>query len=144
MAEEVTKTRVELEQPYRTAGILSVLASFVILGFTLGVLSRCGNGSGICLDYATHAAGDAGLILFVMFLIVGVALIAYTGSATSYSTRTVTPVAPAPPATTVVLPQSAAASPAPVTNVFPSTTVAPGAPAVTPSAPATPVAAPHQ
>jgi hypothetical protein len=125
MAEEVTRTHVELDHPYRVAGIILVLISFVTLGFTLGALARCGNGSGVCLDYSTHAAGDAGLILFVLFLIVGVALIAYSGSATATSTRTVPQAAPTP-STTVVMPQSAPAAPAVVTNnVSPPVVVAP-------------------
>jgi hypothetical protein len=110
------------------AGILTVLASFVVLGFTLGVLSRCGGGRGVCFDYGSHAAGDAGLILFVILLIVGVALIAYTGSATAISTRTEIREAPTPPSTTVVLPQAAAAPQPSVTNVYPQ---APETPATT-------------
>jgi hypothetical protein len=120
---ETTSTRVELEQPYRVVGIIMVLASFVILAFTLGVLARCGGGEGVCFDFATHSGGDAGLILFVITLIVGVALIAYTGSATSVVTRTETE-APAAPSTTVVLPQATPAQP-PVTNVYPQTPAAP-------------------
>jgi hypothetical protein len=129
MAEEVTRTRVELDHPYRVVGIILVILSFITLGFTLGALARCGNGNGVCLDYSTHAAGDAGLILFVLFLIVGVALIAYSGSATATSTRTLPrmapPAAPAP-STTVVMPQAAPAAPAVVTNnVSPPAVVVP-------------------
>ncbi|MFZ0891874.1 MAG: hypothetical protein WB778_10205 [Thermoplasmata archaeon] len=129
MTEETTENRVELEQPYRAVGIFMAVVSFIILGFTLGVLARCGGGSGVCFDPSTHAAGAAGLVLFVIFLIIGVALIAYTGSATTFSTRTSIPEVPTPPAsTTVVLPQAAVMAQPAVTNVYPQAPVAPEAP----------------
>jgi hypothetical protein len=123
---EVTNTRVELEHPYRIAGIISVLVSFVILGFTLGVLARCGGGRGICLDPTSHAAGDAGLLLFIVFFIVGIAMIVYSGSTGWMTTRTESPK-PAAPAVTNVFPAAPASAP-PVTNVYPQ---APAAPATT-------------
>jgi hypothetical protein len=115
----VTTTQVDLEHPYRAAGIVAVLASFVVLAFSLGVLNRCGGGKGVCFDVATHASGDAGLIIFVLLLIVGVGLIAYTGSVATFETRVRAPPAPvAPSVTNVVVPAAAPASP--VTNVYPS------------------------
>ena len=92
----VSTTRVDLEHPYQTAGILVILASFVTLAFTLGVLARCGGGRGVCFDTATHAGGDAGLVLFVLLIVVGVALLAYTGSTASFRTRITPPGAPGP------------------------------------------------
>jgi hypothetical protein len=119
-----TNTRVELEHPYWGAGLIAVIASFAVLGFSLGVLSRCGGGRGLCFDYATHASGDAGLILFVFLLIVGVGLIAYTGSARAFTTSTRVRDPPAAPAVVNVVP----AAPQPsVTNVFPSPAVNPPA-----------------
>jgi hypothetical protein len=117
----VTSSRVDLEHPYRVGGIIMVLLSFGVLAFSLGVLARCGGGSGICLDYASHSAGDFGLIAFIGLLIIGVALIAYSGTANIVTTQTetVAPVAAPEPSVTVVNPSVAAPQPA-VTNVFPA------------------------
>jgi hypothetical protein len=112
-----TSTQVELEHPYQAAGIVAILLSFVTLAFTLGVLARCGHGSGICLTGTSHVAGDVGLAVFVLLFIVGVALLVYTGSGTVL-TRTRTPTAP-PVVTNVVVPSTAPAAPTPVTNVYP-------------------------
>jgi hypothetical protein len=119
----ITKTQVDLEHPYRAAGVIMVLLSLVVLAFSLGVLARCGGGEGVCFDTATHASGDAGLVIFVLTFIIGVALIAYTGSTASFQTRSRTPTAPAPaaPAVTNVFPQSAPAAQPAVTNVYPQT-----------------------
>jgi hypothetical protein len=120
--ETVTRTRVELEHPYQTAGIIVVILSLVVFAFSLGVLNRCGNGTGVCFDVSGHAAGDAGLVLFIVLLIIGVALIAYTGSAQAFTTRTQSrPPTPAPaaPAVTNVFPQAAPAVQPTVTNVYP-------------------------
>lgn len=117
-----TTTRVDLEHPYRIAGIILILLSFVILAFSLGVLARCGAGEGVCFDTATHGAGDAGLVLFVIVFIIGVACVMYTGSTASITSR----VRPAPaPTVTNVYPQAAAPQPA-VTNVYPQAPAAPG------------------
>jgi hypothetical protein len=122
-----TSTHVELEHPYQVAGIIAILLSFVTLAFTLGVLARCGGGTGICLSPTSHAAGDVGLAIFVLVFVVGIALLAYTGSGT-VMTRTRTPTPPAPVVTNVVVPAAAPAAPAPVTNVYP---MAPSAPPTT-------------
>jgi hypothetical protein len=119
----ITRTQVDLEHPYRVAGIIMVLLSFVVLAFSLGVLARCGGGEGLCFDTSTHGAGDAGLVIFVITFIVGVAFIAYTGDTASFTQRTETPR----PAVTNVFP--AAATPAPAVNVYP--VAAPVAPATT-------------
>ena len=121
----VTNTRVDLDHPYWGVGLFLTLVSFGILAFSLGVLARCGHGSGLCFDTATHSAGDAGLIAFVVVLIAGVALMATNGSAT-VMTRTKTRDPPTPVVTNVITPASAP-QPA-VTNVYPS---APAAPATT-------------
>src|SRR5580658_3422621 len=109
-----TNTSVELDHPYWGAGLIAILASFGVLAFALGVLDRCGGGSGICFSPATHASGDAGLVAFVILFIVGVALIATTGTGaiTTQSTRR-DPPTPA------------------VTNVYPTTTVEPATQVVT-------------
>ncbi|MCI4364992.1 MAG: hypothetical protein L3K10_02875 [Thermoplasmata archaeon] len=99
------------------AGVILVLLSFVVLAFSLGILARCGHGEGLCFDTPTHAAGDAGLVLFVLSFIIGVALIAATGSTASFQTRTKTPEA-APPLITNVYPAAPAPQPT-VTNVYP-------------------------
>jgi hypothetical protein len=118
-----TNTRVELDHPYWGAGLVVVLLSFGILAYSLGVLARCGHGTGLCFDTATHSSGDAGLIAFVVVLIIGVALMVTTGSA-AIQTRTRTQE-PAPSVTNVITP---AAAPAPaVTNVYPSAPAAPPA-----------------
>jgi hypothetical protein len=109
-----TNTRVELDHPYWGAGVIAVLVSFGILAFSLGVLNRCGHGSGVCFDTATHASGDAGIVAFVVVLIIGVALMVTSGTA-SISTRSRTRDPPTP----IVNVVSPAASPAPsVTNVY--------------------------
>jgi hypothetical protein len=125
-----TNTRVNLEHPYRTAGIILVLLSFVMLAFSLGVLARCGHGEGLCFDTASHAAGDAGLAVFVIVFIIGIACMTYTGSIASFTTRTQPATAPvaAAPTVTNVYPQAAAPQPT-VTNVYPQ--AAPVAPAAT-------------
>jgi hypothetical protein len=130
-----TTTNVNLEHPYRAGGVVAVLLSFGILAYSLGVLARCGMGRGLCFDPASHAAGDAGLVAFVVTFIIGVALIVYTGSTASFQTRARPPATPtaAPSTTTNVFPQAAAASPQPaVTNVFPAQAApAAAAPSVT-------------
>jgi hypothetical protein len=120
-----TNTRIELERPYWGAGLVAVILSFGVLAFSLGVLDRCGGGSGICISPSTHASGDAGLIIFVILFIVGVALIATTGTG-AIRTQTTTRDPPAPPVTNVF---PAAVAPQPtVTNVYPQ---APAEPATT-------------
>jgi hypothetical protein len=118
-----TSTQVNLEHPYQAAGIVAILLSFVTLAFTLGVLSRCGNGSGICLTGTSHVAGDVGLAVFVLLFIIGVALLVYTSSGT-VQTRTRTPTPP-PAVTNVIVPSAAPAAPTPVTNVYSSTPATP-------------------
>jgi len=117
-----TNTRVDLDHPYWGAGLVMVLLSFGILAFSLGVLARCGHGTGLCFDTATHSSGDAGLVAFVVVLIIGVALMVTSGTA-SVMTRTRTQEAPA--VTNVFTP---APAPAPtVTNVYPQAPAAPPA-----------------
>jgi hypothetical protein len=126
MSTTITNTRVDLEHPYRVAGIILVVLSFVILAFSLGVLARCGGGEGLCFDTSGHAAGDAGLVLFVITFIIGVALMAYTGSTASFQTRSRTPepvAAPTPQVTNVY--SQAPAAPPTVTNVYPQSTPSP-------------------
>jgi hypothetical protein len=123
-----TNTRVELDHPYWGAGLVAVLLSFGILAYSLGVLARCGHGTGLCFDTATHASGDAGIVAFVVVLIIGVALMVTSGTA-SISTRSRTREPPAPVVTNVITP---AAAPAPaVTNVYPQAPSAPTAVVVT-------------
>jgi hypothetical protein len=110
-----TNTRVDLDHPYWGAGLIMVLLSFGILAFSLGVLARCGHGTGLCFDTASHASGDAGLVAFIVVLIIGVALMVTSGTA-SVSTRTRTPEPPAPIVTNVITP-AAAPAPAPATVV---------------------------
>jgi hypothetical protein len=117
-----TNTRVELDHPYWGAGLVAVLVSFGILAYSLGVLARCGHGTGLCFDTATHSAGDAGLVAFIVVFIIGVALMVTTGSA-AIQTRTRTEETPKPSVTNVITP---APAPAPaVTNVYPSAPAAP-------------------
>jgi hypothetical protein len=116
-----TNTSVELEHPYWGAGLVAVILSFGVLAFALGVLDRCGGGTGICISPSTHASGDAGLIAFVILFIVGVALIATTGSG-QVRTQTTRRDPPAP-AVTNVFPAAATPTPAPTvttTNVYPT------------------------
>lgn len=80
MTTTTTNTQVELDHPYWGAGVVSVILSFGVLAFSLGVLDRCGGGSGICLSPSSHPSGDAGLILFVILFIVGIGLIVATGT----------------------------------------------------------------
>jgi hypothetical protein len=123
-----TNTRVDLDHPYWGAGIVAVVLSFGILAYALGVLARCGHGTGLCFDTATHASGDAGIVAFVVVLIIGVALMVTTGSAT-VMTRTKTPEPPAPTVTNVYTP---APAPAPaVTNVYPQAPATPATVVVT-------------
>jgi hypothetical protein len=120
-----TDTRVDLDHPYWGAGLVMVLISFGILAFSLGVLARCGHGTGLCFDTATHASGDAGIFAFVVVFIIGVALIATSGTA-SITTQTKTQEPPAPAVTNIITPP-AAPQPA-VTNVYAQ---APAEPATT-------------
>ncbi|HEV8050373.1 MAG TPA: hypothetical protein VGP88_07245 [Thermoplasmata archaeon] len=134
MSTTTTRTRVDLEHPYRIAGIIIVILSLFVLAFTLGALERCGGGTGLCIDPTTHAAGDGGLVVFVISFIIGVALIAYTGAAASITSRTPSAPAPraAPSTVTNVFPQTAVAAPQPaVTNVFPAQATPAPQPSVT-------------
>jgi hypothetical protein len=121
-----TNTSVELERPYWGAGLVAIILSFGVLAFSLGVLDRCGGGTGICISPSTHASGDAGLIIFVVLFIIGVALIATTGTG-AIQTRTTTRDPPTPAPVTNVFPAAAVPAPA-VTNVYPP---APAEPATT-------------
>jgi hypothetical protein len=130
----ITSTTVELEHPYRVGGAILALVSFAILAFSLGFLSRCAEGRGLCFDTQGHAAGDAGLVAFILVFIIGVALMAYTGSTASFTTRTKTPEAVVAPTASVtnVYPQAALPPPTlppTVTNVY--TQAPPAAPATT-------------
>jgi hypothetical protein len=129
-----TTTNVNLEHPYRTGGIIAVLLSFGILAYSLGVLARCGMGHGLCFDTTSHAAGDAGLVAFIVTFIIGVALIVSTGDTASFRTPVKAPEAPkaAPSTVNNVFPQQAAAAPAPTTtNVFPAQSAPAAQPSVT-------------
>jgi hypothetical protein len=110
-----TNTTIQLERPYWGAGIIAVILSFGVLAFSLGVLDRCGGGSGICVSPSTHASGDAGLIIFIVLFIIGVALIATTGTG-EIRTRVTTRDPPSPTVTNV-FPPAAAPTPA-VTKVY--------------------------
>lgn len=109
----ITRTRVDLEHPYRVVGIIVILLSLITLAFSLGVLARCGAGEGVCFDASTHGSADAGLVVFVIMFVIGIALIAYTGATASMTARTVSP-----PSTTNVYTQPPAPQPT-VTNVYP-------------------------
>src|SRR4029077_14311572 len=127
MATNTVTQEVVLEHPYKTPGALMVLASLVLIAFDLGVLESCGNGTGICVDWASPRVATAALVLFFILFMVGVVMIIYTGASSTMSSTT-TRVAPppppptpaaAPPAVTVVTPSSAT-PPAPTTiNVNP-------------------------
>jgi hypothetical protein len=125
-----TNTRVDLDHPYWGAGVVAVLLSFGILAFSIGVLARCGGGSGLCFDTASHASGDAGLVAFVVVFIIGIALMVTTGTA-SVMTRTRTAEPPAPSVTNVYTPAPAPA----VTNVYPQAPAAAPATVVVTSRP---------
>ena len=125
MTTTTTNTQVELDHPYWGAGVVSVILSFGVLAFSLGVLDRCGGGSGICLSPSSHPSGDAGLILFVILFIVGIGLIVATGTG-AMRTQTTSRDPPAPPPSppvTNVFPAAAAPQPA-VTNVYHETPAA--------------------
>lgn len=115
-----TSTRqVALDHPYWGVGVALIIIAFVVLAFSLGVLSRCpGSGHGVCLDLKTtnHVLGAAGLILFVILLIVGIVLLVYTGART-FTAQTTTATAPAPAPTVIVPPASAAPTTPPPTTV---------------------------
>jgi hypothetical protein len=114
----ISTTRVDLEHPYQAAGIVVILLSFVTLAFTLGVLARCGGGSGVCFDASAHAAGSVGLVIFALVFILGVALLAYTGSSASFQTQVKAPAPPTPVVTNVITPAPAAPTTPAVTNVY--------------------------
>jgi hypothetical protein len=118
-----TSTRVDLDHPYQAAGIGAILLSFVTLAFTLGVLARCGKGTGICLTGTSHVAGDLGLAIFVLLFVMGIALLVYTGAGT-VMTRTRSPTPP-PVVTNVIAPSAAPVAPAAVNNVYPQAPAAP-------------------
>jgi hypothetical protein len=135
MSSTTTTTNVTLEHPYRIGGIVAVLLSFGVLAYSLGVLARCGMGRGLCFDTTSHAAGDAGLVVFVVTFIVGVALYIYTGETASFQTRARPPETPKVAASPVtnVFPQAPAPAVAQpnVTNVFPAQPAPASAPSVT-------------
>ncbi len=121
MSTSMSSSRVDMGHPYQAIGVLLIVVAFGILAFSLGVLARCGGGTGVCFDIKSHASGDAGLILFVIALIAGVACLAATGSEAIVTTRTRTTEAPAAaPSVTNVFPQPTTPAPV-VTNVYPQT-----------------------
>jgi uncharacterized iron-regulated membrane protein len=111
---------IALKHPYWVGGVVLIIISLILLGYSLGFLVRCGAGRlGICLDFSTHAFGTAALALFVVLFIVGILLLLYTGGAT-VTTSTTTPVFVTQPAVTVVPTQSAPPPASPTTvNVNP-------------------------
>jgi hypothetical protein len=120
MAVNTTTQRISLEHPYTVPGILLMVGAVLLVAFDLGFFESCGKGSGICLDWGTHALGTAALVVFFILFLVGVLLVFYTGASTTVSSLT-----------TRVAPDSPRPSPSPVTVV----TTSPSAP--TPSSPTT-------
>lgn len=92
-----------IDHPYRAAGAVLIVLGVILIAFDLGVLARCGNGEGLCFDVASHGTSDAGLVLFFVLFMVGVALLVYGRGTSSTYTRTDPPAAaPAVSPVTVV------------------------------------------
>jgi len=122
MAANTTTQQVSLEHPYKVPGILLMVVSVIVIAFDLGALETCGHGTGICVDWATHRAATAALIVFFILFMVGIVLIVYTGASTtirSVTTRVPSESPPAPPPVTVVAPSSAPPSSPTTVNVNP-------------------------
>jgi hypothetical protein len=119
MATSTTRQEVSLDHPYKVLGVVTVIASLILIAFDLGVLESCGAGHGICLDWGTHRVGDAALVAFFILFLVGVLLIVYTGASTTVSTHTtrVPPEPERPASQPVVAFVSPAAPPVPGTTV---------------------------
>ena len=105
-----TTQRVSAEHPYQTLGIILVILALILVAFDLGVLARCGGGSGVCFDTSSHGTSDAALVGFFLVFVIGLVMIMYTESSSSVtSTRdspsnvTVVAPAPSPPSTTVTV-----------------------------------------
>jgi hypothetical protein len=86
-----------------------MIIALVMVAFDLGVLARCGGGSGVCFDTATHATTDAALIGFFVLFIIGLMLILYTEAGSS-TTRTESAPRSAPQVTIVNPPAAAPAT----------------------------------
>ena len=92
-------------------GIILVILALILVAFDLGVLARCGGGTGVCFDTSSHGTSDAALVGFFLVFIIGLVMIMYTESSSSVTqTRdsppnvtVVSPVAPAPVGTTVTV-----------------------------------------
>jgi hypothetical protein len=116
MAVNTATQEVNLEHPYKGAGIVVMIASLILIAFDLGALETCGNGRGICVNWATHRAGTAALIAFFILFIIGVVMIIYTGASTTVTSVTTKvppahPPSPPPAPVTVVTPAASAAPP---------------------------------
>jgi hypothetical protein len=115
MALSRTTQEVSLEHPYKAPGAFLVVASMILIAIDLGYFETCGNGTGICLDWATHRLGVSALVGFFLVFMIGVVLIVYTGASSTVSTQTtrVPPVnSPAAPATVTVVTAPAPPPPA--------------------------------
>lgn len=124
MAMNTSTQEVRLDHPYKVAGIILVVLSLVFIAVDLGALEGCGNGTGVCVDWATHRVATAALVLFFILFMVGVIMIIYTGASSTVSSVTtrVPPASPppsAPPAVTVVAAAPAPAPPSTTINVNP-------------------------
>jgi hypothetical protein len=125
MAANTATQEVALEHPYKVPGILLVVVSVIVIAFDLGALESCGNGTGICVSWATHRVATAALVVFFILFMVGVIMIVYTGASTTVSSVTTrvappTPPPPPPPAPVTVVAPASAPAPAPTTvNVNP-------------------------
>jgi hypothetical protein len=102
MAASTTTQQVSLEHPYKVVGVVTVVASLILIAFDFGFLESCGAGHGICVDWGTHRVGTAALIAFFILFLIGVVLIIYTGASSTVSTQT-TRIRPEPPAPSPVV-----------------------------------------
>jgi hypothetical protein len=86
-----------VDHPYRAAGIVLVVIGVLFAAYDLGLIFTCGR-PGLCFTTYAHGIGYAALIIFFVFLALGIALIAYTSNPTYVAPSTVT----RPASTTVV------------------------------------------
>jgi hypothetical protein len=118
MAASTTRQQVSLEHPYQALGIVTVIGSLILIAFDLGVLESCGDGHGICLDWASHRVGDAALVGFFILFLMGVVLIIYTGASTTVTTQT-TRIPPEPRPVIAIAPAVTPPSAGTTVNVTP-------------------------
>jgi hypothetical protein len=113
--------RTTVDHPYQGFGIVLMVLAVILVAFDLGVLARCGQGSGVCFDTSSHGTSDAALVGFFVLFFIGLMLLVYTEAGSSV-TRTESPRASPP--VMIVNPASAPA-PTPVTVVAPASSPTP-------------------